>query len=289
MRHGSFPTKWINGEDPESEPKIQTWSFDGGGGTTILRQSILTHWEAPFLYLIEGQDRALLLDTGTGDVDVREAIDVVLANKSAGYNLVVAHTHSHTDHVGGDRFFQGRPHTTVVDHSTSEVVQRFFEIPTAQQQQQQEKAVAGHIDLGGGRIIDVLFTPGHQASHLTFYDRQTQLLFTGDSLYPGRLTVDDWPAYRQSIDRLVRFVREGRAVTYILGGHIEMKADGSELTHQTPTHPNEHRLELASSDLLDLHTTINEMGATPTDRRPRTNFVVVPGDSLHGTYGSKPP
>src|SRR5664279_2434249 len=104
MQVVSFP-RWSH------EAPIQTWAFDApNGGTMLLRQSIRTHFEAPFLVLLQGKDRSLLIDTGTGDADVRGAVDTVLGDAQ----LIVAHSHTHSDHVGGDSQFDGRARTTVI-------------------------------------------------------------------------------------------------------------------------------------------------------------------------------
>ncbi len=50
------------------------------------------------------------------------------------------------------------------------------------------------VDLGG-RVLDCLATPGHHEAAVTYYDRYTRILFTGDTIYPGRLYVFDWPAF----------------------------------------------------------------------------------------------
>jgi hydroxyacylglutathione hydrolase len=47
------------------------------------------------------------------------------------------------------------------------------------------------------------------------YDRATKVLFSGDSLYPGRLYVVDWTAFRSSVSRLARFVAEGNPVDWM--------------------------------------------------------------------------
>src|SRR3954470_7376032 len=91
--------------------------------TYLLRQNKTTHYEAPFLPLLLGADRALLLDTGaTADaaaVPVRATVDRLIdawlgRHPRAAYPLVVAHTHAHTDHVAGDGQFTDRPGTVVV-------------------------------------------------------------------------------------------------------------------------------------------------------------------------------
>ena len=65
----------------------------------ILRQPACTNYEKPFLYLVFGRDRALLLDTGAGKVDVVLPIDSLMrahAARTGGVTipLVVAHRHS---------------------------------------------------------------------------------------------------------------------------------------------------------------------------------------------------
>ena len=61
----SLDVRWIHGTPAgrrPSDPKIQVHHCDPH--TVILRQSKSVSYEAPFLYLLFGNDRALLLDTG---------------------------------------------------------------------------------------------------------------------------------------------------------------------------------------------------------------------------------
>jgi hypothetical protein len=66
---GPLDVRWIHGAPasrPADDPPIQVHRYDPH--TVILRQSKSVSYEAPFLYLLFGNDRALLLDTGaTGD------------------------------------------------------------------------------------------------------------------------------------------------------------------------------------------------------------------------------
>jgi len=83
----------------------------------------------------------------------------------------------------------------------------------------------------GGRTLDILYTPGHEDSSICVYDPQTNILNTGDLLYPGRLYVNDnAQAFKQSALLLKSFVDtslspQERETVRVCGGHIEFHAD----------------------------------------------------------------
>lgn len=251
----AFP-RWSDGTRAD-EPLVQTWAYDDA--TTLLRQSIKTHFEAPFVVLLRGRERAMLIDTGTGDVDLCAPVEKVLADGA----LLVAHSHTHSDHVGGDAQFAGRARTTTLAHDV-DAVRSYFGLRHIDD--------VGSIDLGG-RVLDVLAIPGHEAAHVAFYDRTTEVLFTGDTLYPGRLYVRDWGAYRASIARLVAFVAT-RPVAHVIGAHIEMDAAQVEYPEKAIVHPNEHALPLTVAHLHALHAALGDAPARTVGR----DFVVVPLD-----------
>jgi glyoxylase-like metal-dependent hydrolase (beta-lactamase superfamily II) len=116
----------------------------------------------------------------------------------------------------------------------------------------------------GGRILDVIAIPGHEKLSLTFYDRQTGVLLTGDSVYPGRIYVSDFPEYQRSIQRLVDFTR-GKIVTHLLGTHIE-EANTPYLDYPVRTvyQPDEHPLALSRGVLLELNEALINMHDKPT-------------------------
>src|SRR5664279_2580679 len=158
---GSLDVRWHHGVRPgsgDSEPKIQAHRYDDH--TFVLRQSKTVSYEAPFLYLFFGNDRALLLDTGaTGDpalCPLRETVDRLIStwletHPRPSYPLVVAHTHGHGDHVAGDVQFAGRPGTSVVGRDRRAVID-FFGFTSWP-----DEVVT--LDLGG-RVLEVTGTPG---------------------------------------------------------------------------------------------------------------------------------
>src|SRR5262249_19310022 len=156
--------------------------------------------------------------------------------------LLVAHTHRHLDHRAGDPQFASLPSVQVVPIDL-EGVRAFFGFDDW------PKGTA-HLDLGD-RTVDVIPTPGHNKTHVAFYDRRTGILFSGDFLLSGRLLIEDTSAYHESAQRVVDFLKT-RPLTHILGGHIELNAAGHAYRFGSHYHRNEHRLELAREDLTAL-------------------------------------
>jgi glyoxylase-like metal-dependent hydrolase (beta-lactamase superfamily II) len=266
--NNGFPV-WQDGTNCAAEVAVQTWSY--ADDTFILRQSLCSNFEGPFVYLLFGQDRALLEDTGTGHVQLHDAVNGIVSDWAAargktGYELVVAHSHAHGDHVGGDAQFKGKPGVTLVGPSPA-AVQSFFGITAWPDEQ-----VA--IDLGE-RVVDVVPIPGHEKAHIALYDRRHRLLLTGDTLYPGRLYINDWNAYRQSIPRLGDFVNAGHPVAWVLGAHIEMNAAGDDYGIGSAVHPGEHVLELGFAELVELAAAVSAMGASPK-YEAHPHFIIYP-------------
>ena len=112
----------------------------------------------------------------------------------------------------------------------------------------------------GGRALDVIPIPGHEQTSIALYDRQTGVLFTGDTLYPGRLYLENQTDFARSVQRLVEFTR-GRVVTHILGNHIEnTRTPYLAYPFETVYQPDEHALELGRSHLLELSEALSSMG-----------------------------
>lgn len=250
----SLNTRWNNGAadcSKTTQPPLQVQRYDAQ--TYILRESPCATFEAPFMYLLIGADRAVLIDSG--DIAdpkqmplAQTVMDLLPTRGISKIPLLVVHTHGHLDHRRGDPQFQSLPHVQVVPTDLAHVKQYFGfgDWPHG----------VAQIELGG-RTIDVLPTPGHYPSHISFYDRNTALFFSGDFLLPGRLIIDDATDDLASAQHAADFVRD-RPVTAVLGGHIEMDAQGNLYDFGSNYHPNEHALPLSKQDLLDLPARIGK-------------------------------
>jgi glyoxylase-like metal-dependent hydrolase (beta-lactamase superfamily II) len=145
------------------------------------------------LYLIEGRNRALLIDTGTGLAKLRPFIQTLTTRP-----LAVVLTHAHPDHAGAYGQFAA---VSVLDAEVDAIA--FFSTPdrrdflkymvgvpvpsdlaadrTTTPSANIDRVKNGQVlDLGGHRI-EVIAAPGHTAGSICLLDRDRRLLFAGDT------------------------------------------------------------------------------------------------------------
>ena len=267
---GQLPAHWATGGPNCAE--MQDWEVHAyNRDFYVMRESGCTNYEKPFLYLIFGRERALLLDTGAGGAKTSDMVRQVMGRwlaqqKRASLPLLVTHSHGHGDHTEGDAQFRGKAGVRFVE-PTVQGAQAAFGI-------QQWPASTGQVDLGE-RVLDVIPLPGHQEAALALYDRRTGILLTGDSLYPGRLYVYDWPVFTESVHRLVKFT-DGKIVTHVWGCHIE-EARQPYLDYKVGTayQPDEHSLDLGRGELLELDAALQKSGGTEA-RMAFRDFTIWP-------------
>lgn len=128
------------------------------------------------LYLVEGNDRAILIDAGTYIPD----LDKIVA-KITSKPVTMMLTHAHGDHVGGvgpfPEVFLNAGDMTIVPNNMRNY--------KGQIRYLNDGLV---IDLGG-REIEVIFTPGHTPGSATFFDKAKHYGFSGDAFGSTNLLV----------------------------------------------------------------------------------------------------
>ncbi len=276
IRH-EIAVTWIHGSpsaELNTDPEIQVFDYDEH--TVILRQSMSIDREAPFLFLLFGNTRAVLIDTGatasTEAFPLRRVIEGLIgrwlaAHPRAAYRLLVLHSHVHHDHIAGDGQFAGRPDTEIVGADLGSI-NDFFGFA-------EDPSAVAHVDLGG-RVLECFSTPGHHETAVTYYDPFTGLLLTGDTVYPGRLYVDDWPAFVATIDRLLA-ICGNRPVAHLLGCHIEMTTQpGVDYPVEATYQPDEVPLQMTVGKLRDIRVAIDRIGQTLTGRHVFDDFIICP-------------
>ncbi len=140
------------------------------------------------IWLVEGQDRALLVDTGLGLGDLRAEVEA-LTDKP----LFVVNTHGHGDHSGGNyRFDRVYMHPMAQpDAEAAPEMTEMFASPEelhAIRRQMGEKPTEirflreGDVFDLGGRKLEVYEIPGHTPGDIALFDREAGLLFSGDCM-----------------------------------------------------------------------------------------------------------
>ena len=152
------------------------------------------HWEEPHSYLLCGESRALLIDTGLGVADMGAVV-----RSLTSLPVLAAVTHAHWDHIGGLGCFEH----TAVHHAEASWLSGHFPLPSQAVRANltarpctfphgfcpdDYRVYEGGVDhlLKDGDVIDlgnrqvrVIHTPGHSPGHCCFYEEARGLLFAG--------------------------------------------------------------------------------------------------------------
>ena len=149
--------------------------------------------EGNFVFLFVGNEKAILFDTGPVAFQPFKDIVAQLVPDAASRELIIAHTHSHGDHIKGDTLWEdeatGRKvgpfrSVTIVGLSPEEVSQ-FYTLDYDPDGSRED--ATSMYDLGG-RSLQLFWIRGHEDSHIAVYDESVNVLVTGDVLYPGEMS-----------------------------------------------------------------------------------------------------
>jgi hydroxyacylglutathione hydrolase len=163
---------------------------DLGDGTFAIGEP--RYYQQNYSYLIVGEKRAILFDSGSGTRD----ISGVVANLTK-LPVTVIVSHLHYDHLGGIGPFE---HVGMIDlpETRADVsggifrpghyeYMGFFDGRAAPSIRVGEWLAPGAVIDLGGRGLKVLSTPGHTPNSVALFDATNRRLFIGDFIYPTTL------------------------------------------------------------------------------------------------------
>jgi glyoxylase-like metal-dependent hydrolase (beta-lactamase superfamily II) len=150
----------------------------------------------PWMYLVIGPEKAILLDTAFGLGDTKALVDILTGGKP----LIVVNTHGHPDHAFGNCRFD-----TVYCHEYSvwelerqdehlwdylfdeKGNNRWLAFDKKDLPVFKKYKIIGVPDgylfnLGGDYDIELKWVPGHASGHSMFLDKKGRILFAGDGL-----------------------------------------------------------------------------------------------------------
>lgn len=144
-------------------------------------------------FLIVGEERALLLDSGAEELDIMALIRTVTDKP-----VILVHTHGDGDH-------------TQMDGAFAELYAHPDEFPVILRFRPELKAKliptgeGDSFDLGG-RILKVIDAPGHTPGSICLLDEENRILFSGDTVSYGPVFLfgdhRDIREYRKTLDKL---------------------------------------------------------------------------------------
>lgn len=196
------------------------------------------HWEETHCYLLLGEKRALLIDTGLGAANIKEVVSSLTM-----LPVCVLLTHAHWDHIGAiEAFTDCMVHTSEVNWLNgsfplplSVVKQNLckepcefpssFDINAYHIPQREAKGLQDGdvIDLGN-RILRIIHTPVHSPGHICLYEESRKTLYCGDLMYAGCLyafyPTTDPVMFRDSIHKINTL-----SIDQILPGHHRLYLD----------------------------------------------------------------
>ena len=191
--------------------------------------------EETISYLIVGEKRALLFDTGMGISDLKKVVA-----RLTKLPIILLNSHTHNDHVGDNWEFSriyGMDTDFTRQNARGSRLDAQAEITSDQ--------ICGGLPKGldpaayvtppwkitaythdgdrfdlGNRTLEVIATPGHTPDSICVFDRTNGLLFTGDTYYPAPIWLfrpeTDLDAYAASIRRLAALAPQ---VKVLMGAH----------------------------------------------------------------------
>jgi len=191
--------------------------------------------EETISYLILGEKRALLFDTGMGISNIRKVTEELTK-----LPVVVLNSHTHNDHVGGNWQFdfvygmdtdftrtnaKGSRKGAQAEIAPGEICGPLPKNFDAAAYSTKPWKISEFVHDGaklelGGRTLEIIATPGHTPDAISLLDRADRLLFTGDTYYPAAIWLyrpeTDLAAYRRSIQRLAALAPQ---IGRVLGAH----------------------------------------------------------------------
>jgi hydroxyacylglutathione hydrolase len=164
-------------------------------------------------YLIEGSAKAVLIDTTMGKGNLAQLVKSITS-----LPIEVAITHGHGDHIAQMGQFAG----SVVYMSEKDKAMVPATLDTSKFQWVKD---GDKIDLGAGRMLDVIDVPGHSAGSIMFLDSVRKTLAVGDAIgsgmyvwkfIPGSSSVAE---YGDTLKKLEARLAGIDALTFLTGHH----------------------------------------------------------------------
>lgn len=180
-------------------------------------------------YLIAGDDCGMMIDSGDTPCALREYCEALCGKPVR----MVANTHGHFDHTGGNGYFEvaymGRLASEIAripnGKKTAEGLPMDYEIVIVDD--------GFTIDLGN-REIETFVLDGHSPDSTAYLDKKMRLLFVGDNLGKAPLKykcADPQPSVLRYAINVAKLMVRREEYDWVLRGHEDMLHDANLVNH----------------------------------------------------------
>lgn len=172
-----------------------TWE---GNGHLVYNESV---------YIIEGEEKALLIDAGTSIKD----LDRIVASITSKPVTLVA-THVHPDHTGSAINYFPEIWINAADMVNVATMMRGYKGKI-------NYLADGQVFDLGGREIEVVFTPGHTPGSTSFFDKERHYGFSGDAFGSTNLLLTtNFSTLLNTCSRVERYMEKYK-IDFMYPGH----------------------------------------------------------------------
>ncbi len=182
----------------------------------------------------------VIIDCGAFYPEERKAIvDYINANHLKPVHLLV--THGHLDHNFGNdtlyREFGLKPEVAAQDENLMKHLGKQAETFYQMTLDYEMPAIGHFFDEGeiirfGSHEFEIIHTPGHTRGSVTFFCKEEQVAFTGDTLFHSSIGRTDFPGGSMfQIINSLRLLAQLPDTTKVLPGHGDYTSIGEELAH----------------------------------------------------------
>jgi len=160
------------------------------------------------LYLVEGNDIAVLIDAGTRISELNKIVASITDKP-----IMLVATHVHPDHTGSSIDYFSEIYINPAD---TVGIPQFMPNYKGEVKYLKDGEI---IDLGG-RQLEVIFTPGHTPGSTSFIDKDAAYGFSGDSFGSGNLLLTvNFSTLLASCEK-ISAIMEKYEINYLYPGHF---------------------------------------------------------------------
>ena len=270
--------------------KKDTWEID--------------EFDCASIFLLIGDEKAMLIDTGMGMGDLRGAVEQITDKP-----LVVVISHGHVDHTANARQFKEiwihpkdadkpipqdlqrrRDDTRLIAQRQKGIYPYDINVDLREPGPDEPMPVINHLYDGqqfdlGGRIVTAYECPGHSSGEMIFLDEKTRCLFVGDALNYNLGLGGSGVSIETAVKYLERMRDMGDRYDGIYNGHHDYRPLGMPLGDDCL--PN--AIDLCHQLINGTYSPVTVPSFWGPERPPRTmilrgrNYLGYNPDRIHDT------